>query len=191
MARRANLLIIAGILLIGLSLGSLLITQMIIRGTAADTDAVLKRLDQMIPNRTAGLPDTYRNTEMPVLQLEGQELVAILEIPEYSVRLPVHATWGQGSALGIPRRFTGSAYDNTIVIGGSDQKGQFDCFDKIEPDTRVTLTDMTGAEFAYRIDQIQRSDSAEADILMDDNYALTLFTRDATTMDYLILRCSQ
>ena len=114
-----------------------------------------------------------------------------MEIPAFDICLPVCAQWEQGSGWGIPRRFSGSAYDGTLIIGGNDQPGQFDCFDRIPYDTRVVVRDMTGGEFTYRVTDIRRTDSAKAQILTEGEADLTLFVRDSYTMEYMILRCSQ
>lgn len=190
MPRRAKLLILAGIVLIAVSLGGLLFTRVMQQKTQADTAALLERLDGVLPQSSTGLPGTYRVTAMPVLQILEQDIVAVLSIPEYGLRLPVRDQWTGGRAWGIPRRFAGSAYDGTLIIGGSDQPGQFDCFDRIPHDTRLILTDMAGGEFTYRVDRIQRSGSADAHILLDPAADLTLFVRDTMTMEYLILRCT-
>jgi len=36
---------------------------------------------------------------------------------------------------------------------------------------------------------VERSDSAQAEILLDDTADLTLFVRDAQGLEYILLRC--
>ena len=189
MARNAKALIFAGVVLIAVSLGGLLAWQILEKNTEENTAAILAQLDNILLPRSEGLPEDYRVMQMPVLQVDGQDIVGILEIPDFGIRLPVCAGWDQGSAWGIPRRFSGSVDDGSLVIGGSDQPGQFACFDRIANGTQITIVDMTGAVFSYTVTQVQRSDSVPAEFLTDGSGALTLFMRDIHTMDYIILRC--
>ena len=48
---------------------------------------------------------------------------------------------------------------------------------------------MTGARFSYRIVKIERASNVDAARLMDGNPGLTLFAKDSSTFDYIILRC--
>ena len=75
------------------------------------------------------------------------------------------------------------------VIVGYDQPGQFDFLDEVSDQTMVKITDMTGQEFCYTVDCVERSDSAQAEILIDDKADLTLFVRDAQLLEYIIVRC--
>ena len=187
MTRSAKALILAGILLIASSLGILLSDRLLAKKAEKDASAILEQLDSMLPQRTAGVPDSYRALQMPALQIKEQDIIAILEIPAYGVRLPVCSSWEQGR--GIPRRFSGSTYDRSLIIGGTDHPEQFQCFDRIDQGETVMVTDMTGAEFTYTVAEIRRSASADSEVLLDENFDLTLFTRDAYTMDYLLVRC--
>lgn len=191
MARKAKIPIFAGGVLILLSLCGLLLNTWLSGKTGRNTAEVLAALDAVLPRSAPALEGTHRNPEMPVLQIENQDVIAIVEIPAFGIRLPVLGQWEQGNLLGMPRRFSGSAYDGSLIIGGCDKPGQFDCFHRIPNDTQVILTDMTGGEYTYRVSRIQRSDSAEASILADPDAKLTLFVRDTYTMEYIILRCTR
>ena len=88
-----------------------------------------------------------------------------------------------------PCRFHGSVYDGTLVIGGYDQVGQFDFFDRINPGAHIYVTDMTGTEFEYHVVRIDRAKEINAEKLMNQNAGLTLFVRNRYSMEYLIVRC--
>jgi len=126
---------------------------------------------------------------MPVLSVEGQDVVAVVELPAYGVRLPVGSTWDAGGVTAYPRRFSGSAYDRTLVIGGSDRAGQLDCLERVEIGDTVTVTDMTGGVFTYEVTRADRFDSAETEKLVDPATHLTLFVRDTYALEYVLVRC--
>ena len=185
MTKAAKLLISLGFALLTLSLGALLLLHLADSRAQKDAEALLGQLDTLLPASHPGLPDTYRVSAMPTLEVDGRDIVAILEIPAYGLRLPVLATWDAGSALGIPRRLSGSAYDGTLIIGGGSQ---FACFREIPNGTAVTVTDMTGAVFSYTVSRIGRSMRADPETLAGSH--LTLFTRQQTNLEYILLRCT-
>ena len=190
MKRGSKLLIALGLLLILGSLGALLgfrLQAVSARKTAA---ATVSRLRELLPTGSPGILEQYSNMEMPVLQVGGQDIAAIIEIPAFGLSLPVRNSWEGGRVRRMPARFCGTAYDGTLVIGGSDQPGQFDFFEQLQPGAAVTLTDMTGKIFSYTVSRIDRSSSASAEKLTAGDWELTLFVRDAYSLDYILLRCS-
>ena len=182
--KSAKALIVAGIALIALSLGALGYWQYADAKSEATAKEILQQLDAALPPLHPGTRDTYRVMEMPVLEIDGHDIIAIVEIPAFSLRLPVQSSWEQGSAL--PRRFSGSVYDDSLIIGGTS--AQFACFAQIPNDTVVTVTDMTGAVFTYTVTRIGRSAAADPAALTGSR--LTLFTRQQTNLEYILLRCN-
>ena len=56
----------------------------------------------------------------PVLEINGADYAALLEIPSQGVTLPISNQWNSMRLTHSPSRFSGSAYDNSLVIGGID-----------------------------------------------------------------------
>ena len=189
MKRLGNLFFLAGCLLILGSFGLFAASQLQ-ANRAADTAAELAvQLDALLPPRTSGIAGSYTNTEMPALELSGQDFIGILEIPAFQRALPIGKNWDARKTDEFPRRFWGSAYDNSLILGGSNQKGQFDFISQIQNGDHVFVTDMTGTQFSYVVENIHRSKSAQADVLLDESAALTLFARETNSLDYIIVRC--
>jgi len=189
MRRSAKVVFALGCVLILCSLALLAVSQLRVKRGQEIAAKVVETMETILPERREGLSDTYRNMEMPALEIDGEDYVALLEIPAFGVRLPVSGSWEKAKVTSCPCRFWGTVYDGSLIVGGYDQPGQFDCFDRIQDGTAVTVTDMTGAEFSYAVERIERSDSAEAEKLMDSAADLTLFVRDAYLLEYIILRC--
>ena len=190
MRKSSKILFVLGILLI---LGSLVIVAaywLQAQRAQANAAKMLAQINAVLPPKSVGTMDAYSSMEMPVLQIDNQDFIAIVDIPAFGIMLPVYSTWDAGKATSCPCRFSGTVYDGTLIIGGTDQKGQFDCFDQIQHGNTVTVTDMNGAEFSYTVSRIDRTKSAEADILIDEMFDLTLFVRDAYSLEYMIVRCS-
>lgn len=189
MRRTGKTILILGCLLIACSLALLLVLQIRTTQAARANAEIVGTMETIFPDRKAGTKDADRDPEMPALEIQGEDFIALLEIPAYGLKLPVGSVWDKDQVMSYPCRFHGSAYDGTLIIGGYDQSGQFDFFDRIQTGVAVTLTDMTGSTFSYVVNWVDRSRSAEADTLLDDAADLSLFVRDAQGLEYIILRC--
>lgn len=185
--RKGSVPLLLGLALILCSLGLMLFFYVRLQVGSADCQKTATVLSQMLPDRAAGIPGSEPDTAMPVLQLEGTDYVALLEIPSLGITLPVADRWD--SSLLSPARFFGSVYDHTLVIGGADDPRQFGFCDKIDTGVSLTVTDMTGAEFTYRVTRVDRSKSADTHWLSPQEHDLTLFCRDQFSTDYVAVRC--
>jgi len=127
---------------------------------------------------------------MPVLVFNDVDYVALVEIPSINLTLPVADGWNSRKLYRSPARFYGSCYDHSLVIGGADNSHQFSFCDKIDTETVITVTDMTGTQFSYTVSRVDRSKSAESNWLICSDYDLTLFCRDTNSMEYIAVRCN-
>ena len=150
---------------------------------------IAARLEALLPERTVGVP-TESAAPMPVLEIDGVDYVALLEIPGYGVKLPVSDEWSTKNLYATPSRFSGSVYDNSLIIGGNDLK-QFSFCDEIENGAEILVTDLTGAQFAYTVVAVDRAKHAEAQWLSEEGTDLTLFCPDTYSMGYIAVRCVQ
>ena len=189
MKKQLNIPLLLGIVLILISLGFLVFS--LIKNHVDDENAqnVADQIRSLLPPITPGSMEDRSDNSMPVLQLNGQDYLALLEVPSQNVCLPVAAGWDVNALSALPRHYFGSAYNNTLIIGGSDRAGQFDFCPKIDIGEAVTVTDMTGSRYTYRVTKIQRASSVDAARLTQGNPGLTLFAKDSSTFDYIILRC--
>lgn len=153
------------------------------------TGAVTEQIESRLPDRITGYSGIYADPAMPVLQIQGRDFCGLIDFPAYGRKLPVSGSWEPGKLSVCPSRFWGSAYDGSLVIGGSELKGQFDFFDRIDMGDMITVTDMTGAEFDYQVVWVERSSEADPQWLLSPEYDLTLFAREAFSLNYISVRC--
>lgn len=189
MKRRRNIFLLAGLLLVLVSFGLLAVTTLQTNAAASAAAELAAELEKTMPPRSVGLMDSYTNMEMPAFSLDGQDFIGTVTIPAFQTVLPIAPAWDTGKVSSFPCRFWGTVYDGSLVLGGADQKGQFDFLDQIQNGDSVLVTDMTGAQFSYRVSAIHRADSARADILLDGQSDLTIFARNARSLEYIIVRC--
>ena len=157
---------------------------------ANESQKVVTRMSELLPERTVGVPEISSNPNMPILEINDIDYVALIEIPSLNLSLPVSDVWNSQKLYNSPARFYGSCYDHSLVIGGADNSYQFSFCDKIDNGTVIIVTDMTGTQFSYTVSRVDRSKSAESNWLICRDYDLTLFCRDTLSMEYVAVRCS-
>lgn len=189
MKRSGKVIFILGCLLIAFSMVLLFLLQVQAKRAKRTNIEIVQIMETILSDRREGVKNPEWETEMPILELQGEDFIALLEIPSYGLKLPVCDIWDKGKVMSYPCRFRGNAYDGSLVVGGYDQPGQFDFFERIQNGTQVTVTDMTGTTFSYVVELVERSSSAQAEILNDEEADLTLFVRDAQLLEYILLRC--
>lgn len=189
MSKKFNLLQTAGVALILLSCLLLIGSEFLTARRQNTARELAAQIQSSLPAPVEGNPSDYSDPAMPILQIDGTDFSCLVEIPSFGVTLPVASQWDSSRVPHYPCRFWGSAYDNSLIIGGSGRKGQFDFCGRVDLGHKITLTDMAGSRFAYEVARIDRRKDADAATLQDEAWDLTLFMRDAATMDYIIVRC--
>lgn len=177
-----------GLALIILSLALLIGSEVTAKLNHRKTEKVAVQLETMFSTVRQGDPADYSDPAMPVLELEGRDYVALLQVPAFDISLPVADVWSSNLSAG-PCRFWGSAYDSTLVIGGSHREEQLDFCGRLDIGDKITVTDMAGTRFTYETVRIERSPHADSRRLLTGEWDLTLFARDGGSTDYILVRC--
>lgn len=187
--RKTSVFLTVGIILLILSATAIAVLQVRIFIGEKRCISVAARLEELLPERTVGTPEDYTGVDMPVLELDGVDYVAILEVPSFGISVPVADKWSSRGLFDTPARFYGSAYEHSLVIGGADVAHQLYFCDKIDNGAELTVVDMTGVSFSYTVTKVERSKSADIDRLSEGEHSLTLFCRDTYSMEYVLVRC--
>ena len=179
-----------GFLLVALSAFVLLGSEWLARHHSAQAQALASEIKACLPPIVEGDPENYSNPAMPVLQLQEGDFSCLIEIISLGVSLPVESSWDSADISRFPHRFWGSVYDNSLILGGSNHKGQFDFCTKLDLGDPVLITDMTGTQFSYEVVRIDRRQQVDLDVLQEFDCDLTLFVRDGSSRNYIIVRCA-
>lgn len=189
MSKASKCLIGLGLALILAGLGILVGSRIAAwRGVRLSAN-IVQEIEAVLPERTGGMLDQYASMELPVMELDGKDYVGLLEFPVFQRKLPVAAVWDADAVSSYPHRFSGTAYDGSLVIGGSDDNGQLELLSRLELGDALHFTDMQGREFTYGVSRIIRADSADRSVLTTQPGELCLFTRDSFSMEYIIVSC--
>ncbi len=184
-----NLLLIFGIALVVISLGFLLISTVSQRTASRQARQLVIQLRQLMPQTYQGTLDDRVNVVMPSMEVEGTNFCGILEVPAYNADLPICDVWNAGSVDRFPCRFTGSVYDGSLVIGGSDNSGQLDFMKQITGGDRIYVTDMTGARYSYTVSDVFRTGDVSLENLTGQEGDLVLYAKNSFSMDYTLVIC--
>lgn len=160
------------------------------RITSPSTDSILDRIYSSIPQIKKGMADDRVDVGMPSLEIDGLDFVGIIEIPNFDTRLPVYGSWNKNMLMRFPCRYTGSIYDGSLIVGGSDAAGQFDFAKTISIGDTVFVTDMTGARYSYVVEWVEFTTDVSTENLASLDSDLVLFMRNSTSFDYTVITCS-
>ena len=190
-SRLTKFLEIAGISLLALSLGMLLLSGVLQKQWAAEARETAELLSTYLPQIQNGLPDDRVNPTMPVLEIDGNNYAGTLEIPAYDTFLPIGGQWSRTKILRYPCIYTGSIFDDSLILGGSDAPGQLDFMKKISNGDLLWITDMTGIRMCYEVSAIERTTDVSAEHLSKKESDLILFVRNTYAFDYTVVRCTR
>lgn len=158
-----------------------------IQASAKQAAVLADTLHSLMPDQQNAVPEERRNNAMPALSLNGKDFIGILEMPRYASALPVCADWGESGKY--PCRFSGSIYDGTLQIGGTNQKGQYDFYREISVGDSLFFTDMEGNRYAFAVTDLRYEKHADQAALRREEAALTLFIKNNFAFEYLIVSC--
>lgn len=180
---------IAGLALLILCLAITVITVFKTNQAQKETPFIVETINACLPDRHSISIEDYIGCEMPALEIEGSDYVALIEIPNFNVELPVQRDWENKDLAKSPCRFWGSIYNNDLIIGGKYQEGQFSFCQQLDIDDRINIIDMRGAQYNFTVQKIERSNDVSFVTLSEGEYPLSLFVKEKYDSKYIIVRC--
>lgn len=182
-----KILIFIGVCLLAAAIALLFAWQWNIHTSEQKAKEYVNVIRELIPEPQGAVPEERRDNTMSTLSIDGTDFVGILELPRFESVLPVCAEWGNPSKC--PCRFSGSVYDQTMQIGGTSQKGQYDFHRDISVGDSVFFTDMEGNRFSYTVTDIRYEKNADQSTLQRKDTSLTLFVKNVYAFEYIIIYC--
>lgn len=131
--------------------------------------------------------------EMPVLTVDGQDYIGVIEISEISVRLPVISQMSYPKLKKAPCRYSGSVYTDDIVIGAHCYDKFFAKLKNVSNGAEVRFTDVDGNIFVYKVMFKETINEKNPDELKSGDWELSLFTCPVMTNTdkRIVLRCER
>lgn len=133
----------------------------------------------------------YPQMQMPVKMAEGEAYIGVLEIPALGLMLPIISEWSMEKLAICPCRYSGSAYENDLVILGHNYAGHFRELKNLQAGDAVLLTDMDGNLFSYEVlYQETLAPEAVEEMVTADGWDMTLFTCTTGGQNRVAVRCA-
>lgn len=154
--------------------------------TAAPLAAPVTDSEQEIPDHILN-PDMA----MPDENINGTEYIGILTIPALDLTLPISEDWSYAKLKNSPCRFDGSAYTDDLVIAAHNYPAHFGHLSDLHIGDDISLCDIDGFRFDYRVASAEIIAADEANKLYDGDWELTLFTCTVGGQNRLCIRCER
>lgn len=129
------------------------------------------------------------NREMPTLEIDGNEYIGTLEIPVLELSFPVLSAWSYPNLKLGPCRYTGSAYQDNLIIAAHNYTKHFGSLKRLEIGDAVVFTDVDGNIFSYTVSDLEQLDGAAVEEMQAGGWALSLFTCTLGGQYRVVVRC--
>ena len=132
------------------------------------------------------------DTEMPEVLLEnpkGAACIGVLEIPELALQLPVMSEWSYPLLKKAPCRYSGSAYQDNLVIAAHNYASHFGRLRTLKTGSKVYFTDVEGNRFTYQVAVIEALTPQSIEEMIGGEWPLSLFTCTWDGKNRVTVRC--
>ena len=198
--KKGNFLMMMGLLLLAAALGLAGYNIYESKRAQAASDNILKELSEIIVlAETENVDDSEEipnyveipEKEMPSVESDGERYIGILEIPDIGLRLPVMGgEWSYNKLNIAPCRYSGSVYENSMVIAAHNYSSHFGKIGSLGIGTQIRFTDIDGNVFEYTAGWAETLQSIDVEEMKGgEDWDLTLFTCTYSGRERYTLRC--
>ena len=144
--------------------------------------------------KSTEIPDyvLYPELEMPVMEINGEFYIGVLEVPSLELSLPVIGNeWSEAKMKKAPCLYEGSVYMKNMIIVGHNYRSHFSKLKTLEPGTEIYFTDAEGNQFAYTMEWVEIIEETDIEAMSagTEEWDLTLFTCTYGGKERYTLRC--
>lgn len=160
--------------------------QMSIRAAPKKYERLITAVSEQIPQPYSAAPEARSDNSMPVLSVEENDLIGVLDMPGINVKLPISAEWDR--KMQLPCVHSGSIYDGSMVIDATTQTGQFEGYRSINVGDAVSFTDMTGARYAFKVTNIVHTDDRD-EYVKGESTKLVIAIKNLYAFEHVMIEC--
>ncbi|MBR0163939.1 MAG: sortase [Lachnospiraceae bacterium] len=146
---------------------------------------ILTQLEEATSETQLESPDTT----MPVISIDGRDYIGTLRAEGVGIDLPIIAMYEEEDCWTAPCRYSGSAYNDTMVICGHNMYAHFAPLLQMQAGDEVTFTDVNGNVFRYEVAQIYNLKPVAVQEMITGDWDLTLFTCTYSGAERVTVRC--
>lgn len=145
---------------------------------------VIAQMCQTLPAETAAeteapaIPEYMLDSdrEMPVQTINGRDYIGVLSIPSLELELPVLSQWDYDGLKVAPCRYSGSLYQNNLIICAHNYASHFGKLKELQPGDIVLFTDMDEHVVTFQMVERETLNPMDAEGMEAGDWDLTLFT---------------
>ena len=197
--KKGTIFIIIGILLIVAALSIVIYNKLDSdRAERAAKDVLGKLTDVIAENAKNQDTEEARNEEafrksrniMAGSMIDGYEYIGEIIIPAADISLPVMSEWDMTRLDISPCRYTGTIYNNDLVICGHNHK-HFSAIRYLDIGADVFFITINGEEIHYKVENLETVGPTEVEKMIDNvtGWDLTLFTCNISDATRCAVRC--
>ena len=155
-------------------------------------------VDSRVPDSAKKPPE---KKEMPTMDIDGYQYIGTLEIPGLDIRLPVMDTWDYTRLKISPCRYTGSYYEDDLVICGHNYERHFSPIKNVDVGEDVYFITADRTVYHYTVSNVKTLQPTSVDQLTRNQnnsdikdgslevWDLSLFTCNAGGQTRCVVRC--
>ncbi len=126
---------------------------------------------------------------MPTIEIDGWEYIGTLSLPRFGIELPVMNEWSYEGMRIAPGRYTGSVWNNDLVICGHNYERHFGNLRYLEEGDTVVFTDVADNVFNYTVHEAETLTPTAVEDMVTGDWDLTLFTCTIGGRARVAVRC--
>lgn len=144
-----------------------------------------------VPPETDAPAQTDAPEEMPIVNLDGERYIGILDIPALNLSLPIMADWNETRLRRTPCRQFGSLTEDNLVIAGHNYRAHFARLRSLNAGDTVSFLDMNGVTHTFRVNNVQILPEDAVEAVQNSGYSLTLYTCTTGAESRVVVFCDR
>ena len=114
--------------------------------------------------------------EMPEKTVNGLAYIGVLSIPSLNLELPVLSQWSYPNLKVAPCRYSGSLYQNDLIICAHNYASHFGRLKTLQPGDTLLFTDMDDQVVTFQMVERETLEPDDEEAMTTGQWDLTLFT---------------
>lgn len=114
--------------------------------------------------------------EMPEKTVNGRAYIGVLSIPSLNLELPVLSQWSYPNLKDAPCRYSGSLYQNNLIICAHNYASHFGRLKTLQPGDTLLFTDMDDQVVSFQMVEQETLEPNDEEAMTTGDWDLTLFT---------------
>lgn len=168
--------------------------QLTVQGAAVLAPVVENGEEDVLQLETTPSPTLFVNpydSEMTVVEIDGNGYIGTISISKLQLELPVMAEWSYPKLRKSPCRYSGSTKTDDIVILAHNYSRHFGKIKQLNVGDEVVFTDMNGVVTRYSVAEVDTLSPYDVEEMTAGDFDLTLFTCTYGGKSRITVRCDR